>query len=92
MEDLKRQIKGMEETHIEGLRLSNIYFYPDLEYPPKFQVLDFENTMGMVVWIHLYFYEIAMSQYSKNEKLLIQTFSNSLIGPTETWFAHFNNA
>lgn len=39
----------MKETHTEDVHFSDKYLYADLEYPPKFQVPDFKNMMGLTI-------------------------------------------
>lgn len=49
IERLENQIKQMKETHTASVSFSDIYLYPNLEYPPKFPMSDYKNMMGMVV-------------------------------------------
>lgn len=46
IENLERQVKEMKEVHIEGVRLSDICLYLDLEYRAKFRVPAFQKYDG----------------------------------------------
>lgn len=51
----------------------NLCMYPGLEYPVNFMVPKFKQYNGAgCLWTHLHSYKIVMSQYDRNEKLLIK--------------------
>lgn len=48
IEALENQTKQMKETDTgKSVCFSDMFFYPDFEYSPKFQVPKFENFKGV---------------------------------------------
>ena len=59
----------------------------DIVIPPKFKVLDFDKYNGTTCpKNHLKMYYRKMGAYSRDEKLLIHVFQESLVGATITWY------
>lgn len=88
IEVLENQIKQMKKVHARrSISFSDLCMFAGLEYPHDFRMPRFEKYKGVgCPWTHLHSYGIAMSQYAKNKKFLIQTFLNSLTGPAGIWF------
>ena len=62
---------------------------PDVVIPPKFKVSDFDKYKGTTCpKNHLKMYNRKMGAYSKNEKLLMHFFQESLIGAAVTWYTN----
>ena len=62
---------------------------PDLIIPLKFKVSNFDKYKGITCpKNHLKIYSRKMGAYSKNEKLLMHFFQESLIGATVTWYTN----
>lgn len=88
IELLKNQIQQMKKADARrSVSFSDLCMFSDFECPHEFRMPKFEKYKGVgCPWTHLHSYGIAMSQYANNEKLLIQTFLNSLTGPAAIWF------
>lgn len=85
MEEVKAKIESFENQIKQTKRIDNeicfsdLCMYPYLESPSKVQVPISEKYNKVdYPWIHLHFYGIAMSQYTKNEEFHIHTFLSSL--------------
>lgn len=65
--------------------------YPNLKLPPKFKMSDFQKYDGKSCpMAHLRLYGVAMTQYSEDEKVLVQRFPNSLTGSALTWYTQLD--
>lgn len=72
IESLENQIKHLKGSHTDGVLFSDICLYLDLKYPPMFRIPKFEKYDGNgCPRTHLQLYGIGLSQYVRNEKLLI---------------------
>ena len=62
---------------------------PDVVIPPKFKVSDFDKYKGTTCpKNHLKMYCRKMGAYTKDEKLLMHFFQESLIGAAVTWYTN----
>ena len=62
---------------------------PDVVIPSKFKVPDFDKYKDTTCpKNHLKMYNRKMGAYSKNEKLLMHFFQESLIGAAVTWYTN----
>ena len=60
---------------------------PDLVLSPKFKMQEFEKYNGIkCLSTHLFMLCRKMASYTKNEKLLIHCFQDSLIGSATCWY------
>ena len=65
--------------------MEDLCLVPDVVIPPKFKVLDFDKYKGTTCpKNHLKMYSRIMGAYSKNEKLLMHLFQESLTGAAVT--------
>jgi len=66
---------------------------PDIVIPPKFKVPDFDKYKGTTCpKNHLKMYTRKMMAYSKDEKLLMHFFQESLIGAAVTWYNNLEHS
>lgn len=80
-----RQIKGAEA--MSSVNFTDLCIYPNLKLPQKFKMPDFQKYDGKnCPMAHLRLYGVAMTQYSEDEKVLVQIFPNSLTGSALTWY------
>jgi len=69
--------------------MEELCLVPDVVVPPKFKVSDFDKYKGTTCpKNHLKMYSKKMGTYSKNEKLLMHFFQESLIGTAVTWYTN----
>ena len=73
--------------------MAELCLVPDVIIPPKFKVLDFNKYKGTTCpKNHLKMYSRKMRAYSKNKKLLIHFFQESLTGATVTWYTNLEHS
>ena len=66
---------------------------PDIIIPPKFKVSDFDKCKGTTCpKNHLKIYNRKMGAYSKNEKLLMHFFQESLTKAAVTWYTNLETS
>ena len=77
----------MEEEYIYGIvDVIRMTLVPELVLPPKFKILEFEKYNGIKFpLVHLFMFCRKMASYTKNEKLLIHYFQDSLTGSATRW-------
>ena len=69
--------------------MAKLCLVPDLVIPLKFKVSDFDKYKGTTCpKNHLKMYSRKMGAYSKNEKLLMHFFQESLTGAAVTWYTN----
>ena len=69
--------------------MTELCLVPDVVIPPKFKVPDFEKYKGTTCpKNHLKMYYQKMRVYSKDDKLLMYFFQESLAGATITWYTN----
>ena len=69
--------------------MAELCLVPDVVIPPKFKVPDFNKYKGTTCpKNHLKMYYRKMGAYSKDEKLLMQFFQESLAGAAITWYTN----
>ena len=67
--------------------MTNLCLVPDVVIPPKFKVPNFDRYKGTTCpKNHLKMYCRKMGAYSRDEKLLIHFFQDSLAGVANTWY------
>ena len=86
MEAMKEQMTTMIEAIADTTELCLV---PDMVIPPKFKVSDFNKYKGTTYpKNHLKTYCRKMGAYTKDEKLLIHFFQESLTRTTVTWYTN----
>jgi len=69
--------------------MAKLCLVPDVVIPLKFKVSDFDKYKGTACpKNHLKMYCRKMGAYTKDEKLLMNFFQESLIGATITWYTN----
>jgi len=69
--------------------MAELCLVPDVVIPPKFKVSNFDKYKGTTCpKSHLKMYNRKMGAYSKNEKLLMRFFQESLTGAAVTWYTN----
>jgi len=82
-----RAIEGDEDYAFANM--VELCLVPDVNIPPKFKVPDFDKYKGTTYpKNHLKMYNRKMGAYSKNEKLLMHFFQESIIGSAITWYTN----
>ena len=78
----------MEGDDIYGMvDVNRMSLVPDLVLPPKFKMPEFEKYNGTKCpSAHLFMFYRKMAGYTKNEKLLIHCFQESLTGSATRWY------
>ena len=87
LEERLRAIEGGEDYAFANLE--ELFLVPNIITPPKFKVSDFDKYKGTTCpKNHLKMYNRKMGAYSKNEKLLMHFFQESLTGAAVTWYTN----
>ena len=82
-----RAIKGISDYPFADM--AELCLVPDIVIPPKFKVSDFDKYKGTICpKNHLKMYCRKMGAYSRDEKLLMNFFQESLAGATITWYTN----
>jgi len=69
--------------------MTDLCLVPDIVIPPKFKVPDFDRYKGTTCpKNHLKMYYGKMSAYSRDEKLLMHFFQDSLVGAAVIWYTN----
>ena len=72
--------------------MAELYLVPDIIIPPKFKVPDFDKYKGTTFpKNHLKMYCWKMGAYTKDEKLLMHIFQESLAGAAITWYTNLES-
>jgi len=87
IEERLRSIEGFGDYPFANM--TNLCLVPDVIIPPKFKVPDFDKHKG-TTWPknHLKMYFQKMGPYSRDEKLLMHFFQDSLVGATVIWYTN----
>ena len=87
LEERLRAIEGISENSFANM--AELCLLPDIVIPPKFKVSDFNKYKGTTYpKNHLKMYCRKMGAYSRDEKLLMHFFQESLAGATVTWYTN----
>jgi len=87
IEERLRAIEGGEDYAFADM--VELCLVLDIVIPLKFKVSDFDKYKGTTFPNnHLKMYSRKMGAYSKNEKLLMHFFHESLTGVTVTWYTN----
>jgi len=87
IEERLRAIEGGRDYAFADM--AELCLVPDVVIPPKFKVLDFDKYKGTTCpKNHLKMYNRKMGAYSKNEKLLMHFFQESLTRATVNWYTN----
>jgi len=87
IEERLRAIKGIGDYPFADM--AKLCLVPDVVILPKFKVLDFDKYKGTIFpKNHLKMYCHKMGAYSRNEKLLIHFFQESLAEAAITWYTN----
>ena len=69
--------------------MAELCLVPDIVIPLKFKVPDFDKYKGTTCPTnHLKMFNRKMGEYSKNKKLLMHFFQESLTGAVVTWYTN----
>lgn len=84
---LEKKIKAIEGNNIFGSATMNMRLVSNLVIPAKFKTPDFEKYKGQTCpRSHLVMYFIKVAAHTKNDKLLIHCFHDSLSGASLRWY------
>ena len=87
IEERLRVIEGGRDYTFTDM--AELCLVPDVVIPPKFKVPDFDKYKKTTCpKNHLKMYNRKMGAYSKNEKLLMHFFQESLTGAAVTWYTN----
>jgi len=82
-----RAIKGIGDYPFANM--AELCLVPDVVIPPKFKVPDFDKYKGTTCpKNHLKMYCRKMGAYSRDNKLLMHFFQESLVGAVITWYTN----
>ena len=87
IEERLRAIEGGRDHAFADM--AELCLVPDVVIPPKFKVPDLDKYKGTTcLKNHLKMFCRKMGAYSKDEKLLMHFFQESLTGATVTWYTN----
>ena len=87
IEERLRAIEGIGDYPFANM--AELCLVPDNVIPPKFKVLDFNKYKGTTCpKNHLKMYCLKMRAYSRDEKLLMHFFQESLARAAITWYTN----
>ena len=88
LELIEERLKAVEGFDVYGLvDACKMSLVPNLVLPPKFKVSTFDKYDGTKCpSTHLYMYCRKMTRYTRNDKLLIHCFQESLSGSAIRWY------
>ena len=88
IEERLRAIEGGRDHAFADM--AELCLVPDVVIPPKFKVPDLDKYKGTTcLKNHLKMFCRKMGAYSKDEKLLMHFFQESLTGAVVTWYTNF---
>jgi len=91
IEERLRVIKGGKDYAFADM--AELCLVPDMVIPSKFQVPDFDKYKGTTfLKNHLKMYCRKMWAYTKDEKLLMHFFQESLTGAAVTWYTNLESS
>ena len=87
IEERLRVVEGFDDYPFTDM--TNLCLVLDIIIPPKFKVPDFDKYKGMTCpKNHLKMYFRKMGAYSRDEKLLMHFFQDSLAGVAVIWYTN----
>jgi len=87
IEERLRAVEGFDDYPFADM--TNLCLVPDVVIPPKFKVPDFDRYKGMTCpKNHLKMYYRKMGTYSRDEKLLMHFFQDSLARAVVIWYTN----
>ena len=92
LRQLNEKVKVFNSAN--GFEQMSLNTWPSFDagsYPEKFKAPKFEKYNGTgCPKVHARLYVWKMGRYVPNEQLIVQTFQDSLTGPTLTWYARLD--
>lgn len=86
---LEERLKSVEGQGVLGMDITNLELVLGVRVPPKFKVPVFGKYTGTTCpKKHVGAYYHKMSAYSKDERLLMHFFQDSLAGASLEWYMH----
>ncbi|XP_016747127.1 uncharacterized protein [Gossypium hirsutum] len=91
---LEEKFKAIENVDFYcGIDAKDLSLVPDLVFPPKFMVPEFEKYNGTSCpKTHIIMFCRRMTGYVNNDQLLIHCFQDSLIGSAAKWYNQLSRA
>ena len=87
IEERLRAIEGFGDYPFANM--TDLCLVPDVVIPPKFKVPNFDRYQGMTCpKNHLKMYCRKMGAYSRDEKVLMHFFQDSLVGAAVIWYTN----
>ena len=91
IEERLRAIEGGGDYPFANM--AELCLVPNVIIPPKFKVSDFDKYKGTTCpKNHLKMYCWKMEAYTKDEKLLMHFFQESLVGAAITWYTNLESS
>ena len=91
IEERLRAIEGGGDYPFANM--AELCLVPNVIIPPKFKVSDFDKYKGTTCpKNHLKMYCRKMEAYTKDEKLLMHFFQESLVGAAITWYTNLESS
>lgn len=88
---MEKRLKMFERLNIFGLDAIDMCFVPDVTLPPKFKVPYFEKYKGLSYPKgHLVMYCRKMASYSRNDKIMVHCFQDSLTEASLKWYINLD--
>ena len=91
-EEMQKEMRVLRGKDVFGQEAHELCLVPDVVIPPKFKVPAFDKYEGDTCpKAHLTMYARKMSHQTKNDKLLIYYFQESLTGAALRWYGDLEN-
>ena len=91
-EEMQKEMRVLRGKEVFGQEAHELCLVPDVVIPPKFKVPVFDKYEGDTCpKAHLTMYARKMSHQTKNDKLLIYYFQESLTGAALRWYGDLEN-
>ena len=92
LEEVQKEMRALRGKDLFGQDAHELCLVPDVVIPPKFKVPKFEKYEGNTCpKAHLTMYARKMSAQTKNDKLLVYYFQESLTGAALRWYGDLEN-
>ncbi|XP_050897211.1 uncharacterized protein LOC127104037 [Lathyrus oleraceus] len=87
---LEERLKAVEGQSVLGMDITDLGRVPGVKVPPKFKVSIFDKYTGTTCpKTHVKAYYRKMYAYSKDERLVMHFFQDSLVRASLEWYMHF---
>lgn len=92
-DEMRCELRALRGKDLFGKSVHELCLVPNVKIPPKFKVPEFEKYKGnSCPQIHLVMYTRKMCALTKDDRLLIHFFQDSLTGVALKWYMSLNKA